>query len=133
MKNPKESIEGEVISALSLEKQVADAEQKLLELPEFVRFVQLQKQVQEKTAEVWKAVEANMIANDIKSIKGDWGSITITERLEFDVDTETLQKKFTKTVPDTKKIRDTYRLEGKAPKGTVPRSVKFLTRRLKDV
>ena len=72
-----------------------------------------------------------MILNYIISIKGPWGTITITERLDWDIDLDTLQPKFIKKVPDTTKISATFRLEGKVPKGCKPTYKKFLTKRLK--
>ena len=102
--------------------------------------VALQKKIEDKVSELkatqkqiddtWKQVETVMIENDIKSIKGDFGSITIAERLGW-ITTSELPKKFYKKVVDTKKLSDTFKLEGKSPRGAVPNYTKYLTRRLK--
>ena len=66
-----------------------------------------------------------------KTIKGDWGSITLAERQGWDIDENELPKKFFKRVVDTKRITDTFKLEGKAPKGATPRVTKYLNKRFK--
>ena len=110
---------------------LADTEKKLEANPEFKKFLELQKEVNKKASEIWKQVEQEMIDNDIKQIKGDFGSLTIAERQGWTYDEEQLPNKFFKKVVDTKKITDTYRLEGKAPKGCEPYTTKYLTKRLK--
>jgi hypothetical protein len=105
--------------------------------------VQLEAAVSDKIATIknaqveidqqWKAVEGLMIEHDIKQIKGEWGTLTIGERLNWLVDETILPAKFFKKVPNTKKITDTYRLEGadKTPKGCVPSITKYLLKRIK--
>lgn len=124
-------IKDQVTDILTLERQLEATELELMKLEKFKAFIQLQKTVREKSAEVWKRIEADMIENDIKSIKGDWGSLTIAERTDFDIDYEQLQPKFYKKVPDTTKISATYKLENKPPKGTTPKIKKYLTKRFK--
>lgn len=130
-KKPEDEIAGEVQSVLTLEKDVKEAEAALAGNEQFQRFIKLQKQFDEESARIWKTIESQMILNNIKTIKGDWGSITITERLNWDIDLGALPSKFVKQVPDTKKISDTFRLEGEAPEGCQPMYIKFLTKRLK--
>lgn len=79
----------------------------------------------------WDQVKDVMIEHDIKSIKGDWGSITIAERINWECDPTVLQPKFFKKVVDTKKLTDTFSLEGKLPKGATPSYTKYLTKRIK--
>lgn len=129
--NPKEMIEGEVIEVFALEKTLAETEQALMQDEKFKNFLTMQKDYQAKIAEFWKTIESQMLEHDIKSIKGDWGSLTIAERLGWKTDLELLPKKFIKKVVDTKKLSDTFRLEGKAPKGAEPTYTKYLTKRIK--
>jgi hypothetical protein len=126
----KQAIEAEVEDILTLEKTLRATEAELAQNDQFRQFIELQKSFNEKSAEVWKNIERQMIEADIKSIKGDWGSLTITERLSFTT-SEDLPAKFYKKVVDSKKLADTFRLEGKAPKGAEPRYTKYLTRRIK--
>lgn len=114
----KHDVEIQATSAVALEQQVS---KKMAEL----------KELQDSLNRTWKSVEAAMIKNDIKSIKGDWGSLTIAERLNWSVDLAEVPKKFTKVVADTTKISTEFRLYGKAPKGCEPSYTKYLTKRLK--
>lgn len=111
-------LQKEVEATIALENEVKE---KIAEL----------KTAQDKINATWAFVEQKMIDNDIKSIKGDWGSLTIAERTSFDIDKEILPRKFWKRVPDEKKIRDTYKLEGKPPKGALPKIKQYLTKRIK--
>ncbi|HEV7237269.1 MAG TPA: hypothetical protein VGN15_13860 [Ktedonobacteraceae bacterium] len=90
------------------------------------------KATQERIDDFWKSVQARMIEHEIKNIKGDWGTLTIAERIGFDVDEAQLPTKFWKKVIDSKKLADTYRLEGKAPKGTQVKFTRYLTKRIKS-
>lgn len=128
--DPQQVIDGEVTRALALNQELADLEQQLSQNEQFQRFLELSKTVPAKLDATWKLVEQQMIEHDIKSIKGQWGSLTIAERLSFDT-TDELPAKFYKRVVDTKKLADTFRLEGKAPKGATPKTTRYLTKRLK--
>lgn len=118
MSNTEDKIKLTVQQTLELQREV---EAKIAEI----------KDAQSKIDETWASVERTMIDNDIKSIKGDWGSLTIAERIGWDTDEELLPKKFFKKVVDVKKLTDTYKLEGKAPKGATPKYTKYLTKRFK--
>ena len=129
-KSPENIIEEEVLDVLALERQLSEAEQELMQLDAFVKFTKLQKEVSEQSQKIWKQIETSMINNNVKSVKGDFGSITIAERLDWSTNDE-LPAKFYKKIVDKKKLSDTFRLEGKAPKGAEPRYSKYLTKRLK--
>lgn len=125
MKNtkPQEAIEGEVLSVLSLQKELAATEAKLEQMEVFKKFIELRKSVNDKMASIRTEVKAIMIpayqkGQVDKTIKGDWGSVTVTVSDTFKIDEATLQPKFWKKIPDETKIRATYQLEGKSPKGT---------------
>lgn len=123
-------IEAEVKDALATEKSLQDLEAELMQNEQFRQFIELSKTLPKQLEETWDRIKSQMVEHDIKSIKGDWGTITIAERLNWET-TEELPTKFYKKVVDTKKISDTYRLEGRAPKGATPVTVKYLTKRLK--
>lgn len=124
-------IDEEVTNALSISQELTELEQQLSQNEQFRRFLELSKTAPAKIQAMWDLVEAQMIEHGIKSIKGDWGSLTIAERLNWDYDPTMLPAKFFRKVVDTKKLSDTYRLEGKAPKGATPKYTKYLTKRLK--
>jgi len=127
-----EQIEG--VKALEQNLQVVESELKLN--PQFAKFLEMQKQYNEKASEVWKIVETTMVdlykeGKIEKTLKGDFGTLTVTETQLWDINEEELPAKFFKKVVNTTRITDTYRLEGKAPKGCTP-SIRYgLTKRLK--
>lgn len=119
---PEDVISGEVVSMLTLQKQLDDTEAELMQVEKFKQFIELRKTVNDKMAEIRKNVEAVMVpayqAGEVdKSIKGDWGSITVKENDEFDIDEKLLPKDYWKKVPNMTLIRGKFQLEGKVPKG----------------
>jgi hypothetical protein len=121
--NPKQIIEGEIVDALELQQQLEKLENQLMDDGRFRQFMALREKVNTVWANTRKDIESVMVpaykAGEIdKNVKGEWGSITVTESDQFEIDEKTLPSKFFKKVPDTSKIRATYHLEGKAPKGT---------------
>jgi hypothetical protein len=129
--NPQQLIEGEVLTTLDLQKSLEDMQAELMQNEKFRQFLELSKTVPQQIEETWNRIESEMVEHNIKSLKGEWGSITIAERLGWQIDIDQLPNKFIKKVADTKKISDTYRLEGKAPKGCEPKTTKYLTKRIK--
>ena len=113
------------------ENTLAKTEQLLMANPDFMQFLEMQKKVNEMANSVWKDVEQVMIQNDIKQLKGDFGTVTIAERQGWVVDEAELPNKFFKKVVDTTRLTATYRLEGKAPRGATPTTTKYITKRLK--
>lgn len=128
---PEQSLELDVIGMVTRQKELESQEAELMQDPRFGQFLQAQREFVERSSLFWETVLNEMVANNIKSIKGDWGSITLTERMSFDIDAESLPKKFMKKEPDTKKIRTHYDLHGEAPKGATPRVTKYLTKKIK--
>lgn len=124
-------IEGEVLSVLDLERELQAAQDELSQYEAFTKFIALQKKVQEQSAKTWGTIEEQMIAHSIKSIKGDWGSITIVEKTFYQADLDTLPTKFVKKVADTAKIGASVKLENKLPAGVTEKVTKYLQKRLK--
>lgn len=112
------------MEAIDQQNELALLEQSLMQNAEFQKFIELRTAVNAKWDDVRKHIEATMIpayvAGEVgKTIKGDWGSVTVTEADRFAITPEELPAKFWKKVPDDTRIRTTYQLDGKAPKGTV--------------
>lgn len=118
-------IEGEVMDALSLQRKLDDTESELMLDPRFKQYLALRDEVNQ----VWDKVRAQI--SDImipayqagkidKSIKGSWGSITVTERQDFEINQAELPAKFIKKVADTTLIRKTFELTKKEIKGAKP-------------
>lgn len=126
----KDEIEQEVTSALALSHELSDLEAQLNQNEQFRRFMELSKAVTTKMADVREHIESVMVpayqAGQVdKSIKGDWGSVTVTESDEFDVDVAALPKELKKVIPDMGKVKDHYHLHGKAPKGATYKGKKY--------
>ena len=130
-KKPEDIISAEVEDVLALTKSLEQVEQELMTNQKFRDFLTLQKTVPQRIAEIWNRVEKDMIAHDVKSIKGSWGSITVAERPNFKADLKELPSKFIKKVADTSKISQYYTLEGKLPKGVERTTSKYLMKRIK--
>ena len=126
MADTEDTIKNEVARVVELEQQLATA----MESEDFQRFLQLQKDVNTKAAELWKEIEARMVDSNIKNVNGEWGSVTIAEKLGW-ITTADLPPKFYKKVVDTKKLSDTFKLEGKEPKGANHAYTKYITKRVK--
>jgi len=135
-----DALEGEIVSAIATEGQLSvevDALETELRTsdPKFQLFIEKQaelRQVQAKNAEIWKKIESDMIENNVKSIKGDWGYVTIADRTDYVVEDLTLlPAKFIKKVADNSKINSYIKLEGKLPKGVEEKHKQYLTKRIK--
>jgi len=127
MASAEDEIKSEIAKVVELQQQLETA----MNSEEFQRFIAMQKEINTKAPDLWKRIEAEMIDKGVKSVKGDFGSVTIAERTDFDVDMLTLPAKFFSEVPDMTRIRKTYYLENKAPKGVSVRTKLYLTKKLK--
>jgi len=129
--NLKEVIESEVSEVFELERLIGEVESELQSNPMFLKFLELQQAVNTKAAEVWKQVGDQMIeaykAGKVdKTLKFDFGTLTIKDINELKIDEEQLPRNYFKRVPHTTKIRNDYALEGKLPKGvTVTKKYQF--------
>lgn len=123
-------IEGEIGDALELQQQLEKLESQLMADERFKQFITLRDRVNTVWANTRKDIESVMVpayeAGEIdKNVKGEWGSITVTESDEFDVDIKLLPKELKKIVPEMGKIKDYFHLHGKAPKGAVHKGKKY--------
>lgn len=118
----------ELAKVEKLEVQLNELEMVLSKDPQFVKFMQFQKAVADKSNEVKKNLERQMIDSNIKSITVDaWGKITIVERQDVKVlDEAVLPKKFLKKSVDSKKLNDHYKLTGELPDGTEVKITQFI-------
>ena len=128
---PEEIIESEVSDVLQLQQTLEQMEAELATNEVFQNFLTKQKEAQAQIAATWKKVEEQMIEHNVKSIKGEWGSITIAERTNYKADLDELPAKFIKKVADTTKIGTFHKLENKLPKGVTISTTKYLTKIIK--
>lgn len=127
-----DKLQSEIQVIVKEQQEIAKRELELTTMnPEFKAFMDQKKEIDEKAAAVWNRIEEAMLENNIKSIKGDWGYVTIAERTNFKVNLDLLPAKFIKKVPDTTKIGAAYKLENKPPKGVEIEIKKYLTKKIK--
>ena len=108
----------ELMQVKDMEMQLSELEMALSNDPTFQNFLNLQKAVADKSKEVLKNLEKQMIENNVKSIKlNDWGTLTIVDGKKWSYDETVLPKKFIKKVVDTTAINNQLKLTGKVPKG----------------
>lgn len=131
IKEPKDLIQADVDQVINLEHTVQQINDELSNNEAFRALLAKQKQAQEQIATFWNNIKSQMIEHNIKNLRGDWGYITIAERIAFDVDETQLPAKFFKKVVDIKRIGDTYKLEGKDIKGATVKYTKYLTKGIK--
>lgn len=78
-----QQLKQQVENILDVEKKFSAYEQQLMQDEQFKEFLRKQKEVKKQISDTWKVVEQAMLEHGIKSVKGDWGSITIAERLNW--------------------------------------------------
>jgi hypothetical protein len=122
MADVKTIIEGEVLDLMATERSMTEVEAELRSNPTFVKFLELQQAVNDKAKEVWDMVGGQMIeaykAGRVdKTLKFDFGTLTIKDINDLDIDEDVLAPRYFKSVPNTTKIRNEYALENKLPKG----------------
>lgn len=120
-----------VETVLSLERIVSADEKAMQQNEQFVAFLEAQDKAKKQIADYWAQIEKQMLDSNVKSIKGDWGSITIAERNTFAIDEETLAPRYFKRVPDTTKINTLFKLENKLPAGVTRGVTRYITKRIK--
>lgn len=126
-KTTQTSIEGEIMSLVNLERQYEQTKSELAATDDrLAAFFELERKVKETAKQLDQKILDGMTDANIKSIKGDWGSITVVERQSFQVDAETLPPEYKRLQPDLKKIGSAYALMGEAPAGVTPKTTRFL-------
>jgi hypothetical protein len=132
-KTPEQIVEEEAIGLVEQELALRQQEAELVaENPKFGEFLRQMKAYEKNSKILWSTVEEQMIKHDVKSIKGDWGSITIAERTNYTAeDIDAVPVKFIKKALDTTKIRAQSKLSGKLPRGITATSKQYLTKRIK--
>jgi len=120
--NFKEVIEAEVSEVFELEKSMTKVETELRSNPDFVKFLELQQAVKAKNDEIRSRIEEVAIpaylAGELpKTIKFDFGTLTMVDNYSMVIDEKKLSDKYWTKVPDKKYILKRYHLENKVPQG----------------
>lgn len=106
----------------------------LVALKKFVKAEAQLKVLKEKHDAVIEQIKEAMVANNVTKIDGDWGYITLAERVNYKADDlDQVSEEFTKKVLDTAKIKASATLRGMLPNGIVESRTKYITKKLKEV
>jgi hypothetical protein len=96
----------------------------------FESFVTQAKQLQNLLENAWGQVEEQMLNHNVKSIKGDWGSLTIAERKSWKA-TGDLPPRFYKQTLDTTKLNFMLNHGDTLPEAVEMKTTQYLTKRIK--
>lgn len=96
----------------------------------FAAFVEQAKEVQAQLDLAWGLVEQQMLDRDVKQVKGEWGTISVSERRNWKA-TKELPPRFYKKSLDTARLNFMQKQGDKLPAGAVMTTTKSITKRLK--
>jgi hypothetical protein len=94
-----------------------------------VRALQQAKSLEAELARFYDSIEAEMVAHDVRSITGQWGSLSLATRKNWTADQ--LPARFYKRVLDTTKLNHLYKSGEKLPKGASFSETVYFTKRIK--
>lgn len=106
----------------------------LVALKKFAKAEAAFKELKAKHDEVIEQVKQAMIDNGVDKIQGEWGSITLAERVTYTTDDiEWVDKKYTKPALDTAKIKAEAVLTGNLPDGIKVSRTQYITKKFKEL
>ena len=101
------------------------------------KFAKAEAELKKREAEVKGIVEQikqAMIDNDVQKLEGDWGYITLAERVSYKAeDLDSVDEKYLKKALDTTKVKAEHTLTGDLPEGVVESKTQYITKKLKEV
>ena len=103
---------------------------------QFQQFMKFQDQFNKKSTELFGKLEKQMIENGIEKISGDWGYLTIVNRVDYRVEDEDLvpdEYKETKVVVDLSKVKEDIKLTGELPDGILKKETQHLRKGVKTL
>jgi hypothetical protein len=99
---------------------------------DFAEFVAQAKALQNSLEAAWGVVEQQMLDRSVNQLKGDWGTVSISEaELLVVEDASQLDPAVTKPALDTKKVRAYRELMGALPAGVATKTISKFTKRIK--
>jgi hypothetical protein len=95
----------------------------------FVEFLGLQKRLQTQIDDAWRNLQELMEVQGVKSIKGDWGYITLAERKTLRTAVQ-LPPRFYKKVLDPSKVKAYRTMSGHLPEGVTETTTNYLSKKV---
>lgn len=106
----------------------------LVALRKFAKAEAELKELKAKHDEVIEQIKQAMIDNGVQKIDGDWGYITLAERVSYKADNiDEVAPRFTKRTLDATKVKAEVTLKGDLPKGVEETRTQYITKKLKEV
>lgn len=130
MNTTKQLVPHKVKSLLDLQDQLTVKNGVIEQTPELINFLQVAKELESHIKASYSYLEEQMVKYNVRAVKGDWGQLTIAERLTWSV-TDKLPARFYKKSPDTSKLKAYYIAMNRLPNGVDVSTTKYLTKRLK--
>lgn len=118
-----------VKNALDLENQLVIKNGIIEQTPSLLNFLQVAKELEEQIEASYAYLKEQMVQNDVRAVKGEWGSLTIAERLNWKA-IDTVAPRFYKKTLDTSKLKAYYIAMNRLPNGVDVSTTKYLTKRL---
>lgn len=92
------------------------------------------KVLKEQHDKVIDQIKQAMVENGVQKISGDWGYITLAERVSYKApDLSEVAPRFLKKTLDTTKVKAEATLKGELPKGVEETKTQYITKKLKEV
>lgn len=101
----------------------------LIQSEAFIEFLGLQHSLQQQIDDGWKMLQQLMETRGVKSIKGEWGHITLAERRTLKA-SQPLSPRFYKKVLDTNKVRAYETMKGDLPEGVIQTVTNYLSKKV---
>lgn len=106
----------------------------LVALRKFAKAEAELKELKAKHDEIVERVKEAMIENGVQRIDGDWGYITLAERVGYKADNiSEVDKQYTKPTLDTAKVKAQATLTGELPAGVTETRTQYITKKFKEV
>lgn len=129
MNTTKTPISTKVRHSLELEGQLVIKNGVIEQTPILLNFLQVTKELEEQIEASYAYLKEQMVANNVRSVKGEWGSLTIAERLNWKT-IDTVAPRFYKKTLDTSKLKAYYIAMNRLPNGVDVSTTQYLSKRL---
>lgn len=97
----------------------------------FYDFLRFQRDVKERIDQTWERIEEFMRANDVPTVKGDWGHMTLATKVNLKADTAILtDSSFYKQALDSTKVKGYQKLFGALPNGVTQSTTEYLSKKV---
>lgn len=106
----------------------------LVALKKYAKLELKLKEAKAQADDATEQIKQAMIDNGVTKIDGDWGSITLAERVTYGTDNiDSVPENLTKRVLDSTKVKAEATLTGRLPNNVVATKTQYITKRFKEI